>query len=140
VPDAASRPPYLPADTITPERDVTHGHFRSGDQVIIVKGTAGGELWGDLMTVVTPSWHTATDEDGWRLRNPRGGTQTYLTAHPRYMIHTSRLCRDCLAHQRALEDHILPRVPGTDGPSDCRWYSVTLLNQLVHTADARPNR
>ncbi|MFF3556147.1 hypothetical protein ACFYXL_22395 [Streptomyces tsukubensis] len=132
--------PYVPADTVTPERDITHQHFRPGDPVIIVKGIAGGELWGEAMTVVTPSWHTPTEEDGWRLRNPRGGTQTYITAHPRYMIHTSRLCRDCLTHQRALEDHILPRITPTSGPVDGGWYSVTLLNQLVHADDIRSPR
>ncbi|MGW4200333.1 hypothetical protein [Streptomyces sp. NPDC004726] len=140
MPDPASRPPYVPADTLTPERGITHQHFRPGDQVIIVKGTAGGELWGDVMTVVTPSWHTATDEDGWRLRNPHGGTQSYLTAHPRYLVHTSRLCRDCLNHQRALEDHLLPKMPGTGGPVDCGWYTLTDLNQLIHTGDLRTAR
>ncbi|MFF6975213.1 MULTISPECIES: hypothetical protein [Streptomyces] len=135
MPDPVSRPPYVPADTITPERDITHEHFRPGDQVTVVKGAAGGELWGETMTVVTPSWHTATDEDGWRLRNPRGGTRTFITAHPRYMIHTSRLCRDCLSHQRALEDRILPKIPAAGGPVDCGWYTLTELAQLVHTND-----
>ncbi|MEU3599308.1 hypothetical protein ABZ714_11330 [Streptomyces sp. NPDC006798] len=133
-------PLFLPADTVTPERDITHQHFRPGDQVIIVKGVAGAGLWGEAMTVVTPSWHTATDEDGWRLRNPRGGAQSYITAHPRYMTHTSRLCRDCLVHQRALEVHLLPKVSGATGPVDCGWYTLTGLNQLVHTGDARGGR
>ncbi|MEU5162293.1 hypothetical protein AB0G74_22180 [Streptomyces sp. NPDC020875] len=135
MPDPFSRPPYVPADTVTPERDITHQHFRPGDQVFIVKGVAGAGLWGETMTVVTPSWHTATDADGWRLRNPRGGARTFITAHPRYMIHTSRLCRDCLSHRRALEDHILQKIPAAGGPVDCGWYTLTDLNQLVHTGD-----
>ncbi|MFE4664531.1 hypothetical protein ACFRI7_11805 [Streptomyces sp. NPDC056716] len=136
----SSRPPYIPADTLTPDRDITHAHFRPGDQVIIVKGIADGDLWGEAMTVVTPSWHTPTDEDGWRLRNPNGGTQTYVTAHPRYMIHLSRRCRDCLNHQRALKDHIRPRTRGARSPVDCGWYILTALNQLIHTHDRRGQR
>ncbi|MFJ4688873.1 hypothetical protein [Streptomyces sp. NPDC088789] len=129
------RPPYVPADTLTPDRDITHKHFRPGDQVVIVKGVAGGELWGEAMTVITPSWHTPTHEDGWRLRNPHGGAQTFLTAHPRYMIHLSRLCRDCLAHQRALKRLVRPRALSAGGPVDCGWYTLTALNQLIHTHD-----
>ncbi|MFI1013110.1 hypothetical protein [Streptomyces sp. NPDC020965] len=133
----ASRPPYVPDDILTPHRDITHAHFRPGDRVVVLKGTAGGELWGEAMSVVTPSWHTSTDEDGWRLRNPSGGRQTYVTAHPRYMVHLSRRCPDCLIHLRAMEDYLLPKLVSADGPVDCGWYSVTVLNQLVHIDDAR---
>ncbi|KUF16849.1 hypothetical protein AT728_23360 [Streptomyces silvensis] len=135
-----ARPPYVPADTLTPQRDMSHAHFRPGDQVVILKGVAEGELWGDAMTVVAPSWHTPTDEDGWRLRNPNGGEQTFITAHPRYLVHLSRRCPDCLIHLRALENHLTPKVDSTDTVIDCGWYSTTALNQLVHTADARDGR
>jgi hypothetical protein len=140
VPDAVFRPPYIPLDILTPGRDITHGHFSPGDHVVILKGVAGGQLSGDAMTVVTPSWHTPTDEDGWRLRNPSGGEQTYITAHPRYLVHLSRRCPDCLIHLRAMEDYLLPKLAGANGLFDCGWYSVTALNQLVHIADARRNR
>ncbi|MFI7102749.1 hypothetical protein ACIBK8_25715 [Streptomyces sp. NPDC050161] len=135
MPDAAYRPPYVPADILTPDRDITHAHFRPGDQVVIIKGVAGRDLWGDAMSVVTPSWHTPTDEDGWRLRNPSGGDRTYLTAHPRYLVHLSRHCPDCLIHLRALEDYLLPKLSPTTTPADCGWYTLTALNQLVHITD-----
>ncbi|WP_372479300.1 alpha/beta fold hydrolase [Streptomyces griseocarneus] len=65
---AAFAPDKAPVlDRLTPKRDITHAHFRPGEQVVIFKGVADGDLWGDAMTVVTPSWHTPTDEDGWRL-------------------------------------------------------------------------
>jgi hypothetical protein len=140
VPDAVSRPTYIPADILTPDRDITHAHFRLGDQVVILKGAAGRELWGDTMTVVTPSWHTPTDEDGWRLRDPNGGERTFITAHPRYMVHLSRRCPDCLIYLRALEEYLLPKLTNTDELIDCGWYSLTHLNQLVHLADARDGR
>ncbi|MBC2878061.1 MULTISPECIES: hypothetical protein [Streptomyces] len=147
MPDAtAPRPPHISTiwapvpDRLTPQRDITHAHFRPGEQVVIVKGVADGELWGDAMTVVTPSWHTPTDEDGWRLRNPNGGERTYITAHPRYMIHLSRRCADCLIHHRALKEILLPAYATATGIVDCGWYSVTALNQLVHVDDARSGR
>ncbi|MBV9025569.1 MAG: hypothetical protein JO362_17655 [Streptomycetaceae bacterium] len=140
MPDAIFRPPYLPADLLTPNRDITHAHFSPGDQVVIVKGVAGGELWGDAMTVITPSWHTPTDEDGWRLRNPNGGERTYLTAHPRYLVHLSRRCPDCLIYLRAMETLLLPRLAPAHQPVDCGWYTLTHLNQLIHIDDARSHR
>ncbi|WP_043267076.1 hypothetical protein [Streptomyces sp. CT34] len=136
----ATRPPYAPADILTPDRDVTHRHFRPGDQVVVLKGAAGHELWGDAYKVVTASWHTPTDEDGWRLYDPNGGERTYITAHPRYLVHLSRRCPDCLIHQQALATYLLPRLAGTGEVVDCSWYSVTELNQLVHIADARGGR
>ncbi|WP_367435078.1 hypothetical protein [Streptomyces celluloflavus] len=140
MPDGLSRPPYIPVDILTPDRDVTHGHFAPGDQVVVLKGVAGGELWGDAMTVVTPSWHTPTDEDGWRLRDPDGGERTYVTGHPRYLVHLSRRCHDCLIYLRAMEDYLLPKL--TDAPTrfDCGWYNLTALDQLVHVNDARNGR
>ncbi|MFB6987948.1 hypothetical protein ACFC0C_16375 [Streptomyces sp. NPDC056178] len=140
MPEAASRPPYVPADILTPERDITHQHFRPGDQIAVLKGVAGRTLWGDAMTVVTPSWHTPTDQDGWRLRNPNGGQRSYITGHPRYLIHRSRRCPDCLIYLRAMEDYFLPKLDVADGQFDCGWYSLTDLNQLVHIADARSSR
>ena len=101
MPDSLSRPPYSPKDILTPDRDITHAHFRPGDHVVVIHGVAGGELWGDAMTIVTPSWHTPIDADGWRLRNPNGGKQTFITAHPRYLVHLSRRCPDCLAKVEA---------------------------------------
>lgn len=138
-------PPRTPAfaptpDPLTPGRDITHAHFEAGDQVVVLKGVAGGELWGDAMRVVTPSWHTPTDEDGWRLRDATGGAQTYITGHPRYLVHLSRRCPDCLIHLRAMENHLLPKYAGQNALIDCGWYTVTALGQLVHIADARGGR
>lgn len=122
-------------DPLTPLRDITHQHFQPGDQVIVVKGMADGELWGDAVRVIAASWHTPTDENGWRLRNPTGGRQSYLTAHPRYLIHLRRRCPDCLIHLRALEDYLLPRYASWPGLIDCAWYTATDLGQLVHIND-----
>ncbi|MFD4767258.1 hypothetical protein [Streptomyces niveus] len=145
MPPSWTPPPTSPAfvpthDPLTPVRDITHRHFQPGDQVVVLKGVAGGELWGDAMRVVAPSWHTPTDEDGWRLRDATGGTQTYVTAHPRYLVHLSRRCPDCLIHLRAMEDHLLPKHAGHDALVDCGWYTTTALNQLVHIADVRSGR
>lgn len=95
-----------------------------------------GILWGDAMTVVTPSWHTPTNEDGWRLRNPDGGARSFVTGHPRYLVHLSTRCPDCLIYQRALQDYLVPRFTDSK-PVDVGWYSITELNQLVHVADGR---
>ncbi|MEF9902112.1 hypothetical protein [Streptomyces sp. P9-A2] len=134
-------PAFAPTpDPLTPSRDVTHAHFEAGDQIVVLKGVADGELWGDAMRVVAPSWHTPTDEDGWRLRNATGGAQTYITGHPRYLVHLSRRCPDCLIHLRAMEDHLLPKYAGQDALIDCGWYTTTALGQLVHIADIRRGR
>jgi hypothetical protein len=139
VPEAVSRDACIPADTITRDRDITHAHFAPGDQIVVIKGVADGELWGDAMTVVTPSWHTPTEEDGWRLRDPNGGARSFITGHPRYLVHLSKRCPDCLIYQRALTDYLLPKIGGTK-PVDVGWYSITDLNQLVHAADKRSAR
>jgi hypothetical protein len=136
VPDTSPRPPYLPADRLTPERHITHTHFTPTDRIMIISGVVNGRLSGDVMTVVAPSWHTPTDEDGWRLRNPNGGARTFITGHPRYLVHLNRRCADCLIYLRAMEDYLLPRFPGP-GPVNFGWYHVTALNQLVHIADIR---
>ncbi|WP_329620128.1 hypothetical protein OG357_05945 [Streptomyces sp. NBC_01255] len=140
-PSPPSRTPALAPtpDPITPGRDVTHRHFQAGEQVVVLKGVADGDLWGDAMRVIAPSWHTPTDEDGWRLRDATGGRQSYITAHPRYMVHLSRRCPDCLIYLRALEDHLLSRHP-SPALIDCDWYKTTELNQLVHINDARGGR
>ncbi|MET8503158.1 hypothetical protein ABZV60_00735 [Streptomyces sp. NPDC004787] len=130
----------LTPDPLTPDRDVTHAHFQAGDTVVVLKGVAGGELWGDAMRVVAPSWHLPTDEDGWRLRDATGGQQSYVTAHPRYLVHLSRRCPDCLIHLRAMEDALLPKYPGDDALIDCGWYTTTAVGQLVHVADIRAGR
>ncbi|MFD5108952.1 hypothetical protein [Streptomyces cinereoruber] len=130
----------LTPDPLTPDRDVTHQHFQAGDTVVVLKGVAGGELWGDAMRVVAPSWHLPTDEDGWRLRDATGGQQSYITAHPRYLVHLSRRCPDCLIHLRAMEDALLPKYPGDDTLIDCGWYTTTAVGQLVHVADVRAGR
>ncbi|NUP20704.1 MAG: hypothetical protein HOZ81_32420 [Streptomyces sp.] len=140
-----SQPPPTPAfaptpDPLTPNRNVTHQHFRAGDTVVILKGVADGELWGDSMRVVAPSWHTPTDEDGWRLRDGTGGTQSYITAHPRYLVHLSRNCPDCLIYLRAMEAALLPRYAGRNELINCGWYTTTALNQLVHISDVRDGR
>ncbi|MFJ7164060.1 hypothetical protein ACIQUV_00970 [Streptomyces globosus] len=130
----------LTPDPLTPDRDVTHAHFQAGDTVVVLKGVAGGELWGDAMRVVAPSWHLPTDEDGWRLRDATGGQQSYVTAHPRYLVHLSRRCPDCLIHLRAMEDALLTKYPGDDALIDCGWYTTTAVGQLVHVADVRAGR
>ncbi|MFG3037115.1 hypothetical protein ACGFYZ_09450 [Streptomyces sp. NPDC048330] len=131
-----TRPVFAPVDTITSDRDITHAHFAPGDQIVVIKGVADGELWGESMTVVAPSWHTPTDEDGWRVRNPLGGSQSFITAHPRYLVHLSKRCPDCLIYLRALEDFLLPKVVGTQ-EVDLGWYRVTDLGQLVHATDGK---
>ncbi|MET8721431.1 hypothetical protein [Streptomyces misionensis] len=142
----SSVPPPVPVfastpDPLTPVRDITHEHFQAGHQVVVVKGVVGRELWGDAMRVVAPSWHTPTDEDGWRLRDPTGGAQSYVTAHPRYLVHLSRRrCPDCLIYLRAMEDTLLARFAGRDELIDCGWYTTTALGQLVHIADAKGGR
>lgn len=134
-------PVFAPTpDPLTPARDITHTHFQAGDTVVVLKGVAGGELWGDALRVVTPSWHTPTDEDGWRLRDPTGGAQSYITAHPRYLVHLARRCPGCLIHLRAMEDYLLPKHPDDHALVDCGWYTTTALNQLVHIADVRGGR
>ncbi|MER6500150.1 hypothetical protein ABT218_12345 [Streptomyces sp. NPDC001455] len=135
-----SLPPPTPVfaptpDPLTPSRNITHAHFQAGDTVVVLKGVADGDLWGDSMYVVAPSWHTPTDEDGWRLRDATGGAQSYITAHPRYLVHLSRRCPDCLIHLRAMEDSLLPKYTGRTELIDCGWYTTTALNQLVHIAD-----
>jgi hypothetical protein len=97
-------------------------------------------LFSRAWSVVTPSWHTPTDEDGWRLRDTDGGQQTYITAHPRYLVHLSRRCSDCIIYMRALSDCLLPKFSATDDVTDCGWYTITALNQLVHISDARSDR
>lgn len=134
-------PAFAPADDpLTPTRDITHQHFETGEQVVVLKGVADGELWGDSMRIVAPSWHTPTDEDGWRLRDATGGAQTYITAHPRYLVHLSRRCPDCLIHLRAMEDCLLPKYTGHSALIDFGWYTTTALGQLVHIADVRGGR
>ncbi|MFE3901299.1 hypothetical protein ACFXPY_13305 [Streptomyces sp. NPDC059153] len=140
IPQTWTPPPTPAHDPLTPARDITHQHFQAGDQVIVLKGVAGGELWGDAMRIVAPSWHTPTDEDGWRLRDATGGAQTYVTAHPRYLVHLSRRCPDCLIYLRAMEDRLLPKYAGHDSLVDCGWYTVTALNQLVHITDVQSGR
>ncbi|MER6190223.1 hypothetical protein ACIQ1S_24010 [Streptomyces griseus] len=139
------KPPSSPAfaptpDPLTPARDVTHQHFSAGDQVVILKGATAGELWGDSMKIVAPSWHTPTDQNGWRLRDATGGEQSYVTAHPRYLVHLSRRCPECLIHLRAMENSLLPKVAGHDALIDFGWYTTTALGQLVHVADVRGGR
>ncbi|MGQ4484285.1 hypothetical protein ACN6LM_002613 [Streptomyces sp. SAS_281] len=131
------RHPHAPGDLVTPERDITHRHFRPGDQVGILKGLAGSELWADAYKIVAPSWHTPTDEDGWRLFDPSGGERTFITAHPRYLVHLASRCPDCLIYQQALRTYLTHRLVGAKEDVDCGWYSVTHLNQVVHVADAR---
>lgn len=139
-------PPSVPAfaptpDPLTPGRDLTHAHFQPGDEVVVLKGVAGQELWGESARVIAPSWHAPTDEDGWRIRNAAGGSQTYITAHPRYLVHLQRRCPDCLIYLRAMEDLLLPKYAAhRDAVIDCGWYTTTALGQLVHIGDARPSR
>ncbi|MCZ4101806.1 hypothetical protein [Streptomyces sp. H39-C1] len=138
-------PPPTPAfaatpDPFTPDRDITHGHFQAGDQVVVLRGVAGGELWGDALRVVASSWHGPTDEDGWRVRDATGGAQSYITAHPRYLVHLTRRCPDCLIHLRAMEDYLLPKHTDDNTLVDCGWYTITALYQLVHVADVRGGR
>ncbi|AKH83921.1 hypothetical protein AA958_18900 [Streptomyces sp. CNQ-509] len=127
-------------DPLTPDRDITAQHFRAGETVVVLKGVAGGELWGDAMRVVAPSWHTPTEENGWRLRTATGGAQSYITAHPRYLVHLSRRCPDCLIHLRAMEDRFLPKFADSGDIIDCGWYTINALNYLIHIADKQSGR
>ncbi|MGW2594889.1 hypothetical protein ACWCXC_32115 [Streptomyces sp. NPDC001515] len=138
--DRQPTPVTVVPDPSTATRDITHAHFRVGDTVIVLKGVVGGELWGDVKRVVAPSWHTSTDENGWRLRDATGGAQSYVTAHPRYLVHLSRRCPDCVIHVRAMEKALLARFVGRDELVDCGWYTTTALGQLVHVADVGGGR
>ncbi|KUM99910.1 hypothetical protein AQI95_35935 [Streptomyces yokosukanensis] len=145
LPPSWTSPPasaFVPTpDPLTPARDITHQHFQAGDEIVVIKGVADGELWGDAMRVVAPSWHTLTEEDGWRLRDADGGAQTFITAHPRYLVHLSRPCPDCMIYLRAMGDHLLPRHAGADNTViDCGWYTTTAVGQLVHIADVHGGR
>ncbi|WP_129287502.1 hypothetical protein [Streptomyces sp. GZWMJZ-114] len=135
-PSSASRTP----DPLTPARDVPHPHFQTGDQVVVIKGLASGELWGDSLRIVASSWHTPTDEAGWRLRNSTGGEQSYTTAHPRYLAHLSYRCPDCMIYLRAMEGYLLSRLGRRPEVLDCGWYTITPLGQLVHIDDTLPGR
>ncbi|MEU1819906.1 hypothetical protein ABZ543_32710 [Streptomyces roseifaciens] len=133
MPDSA--PLYVHAtDTVTPAREVAHDHFAPGDRVVVVRGSLDGDLHGDDLTVVAPSWHTVTGQDGWRTRNPHGGAQTFTTAHPRYLIHIERPCPECLDFFRALAAELLPQLP-SQGCTEGDWYTFTALGQLVHRND-----
>lgn len=135
MPDAETLPRVHATDTTTAHRAVTHGHFAPGEEVWVVRGSTEGQLLGTRMTVVAPSWHTPTDQDGWRLRNPGGGTRTFLTGHPRYLIHAERHCPYCLTYALALAAELLPQLPAT-GTVSGDWYLLSALDQLVHTSDA----
>lgn len=69
-----------------------------------------------------------------------GGAQSYVTGHPRYLVHLSRRCPDCLIYLRAMEDALLPRYADRNELIDCGWYTTTALNHLVHIADFRGGR
>ncbi|MFE6979270.1 hypothetical protein [Streptomyces sp. NPDC057682] len=138
--DRQPTPVTVVPDPSTATRDITHAHFRVGDTVIVLKGVVGGELWGDVKRVAAPSWHTSTDENGWRLRDATGGAQSYVTAHPRYLVHLSRRCPDCVIHVRAMEKALLARFVGRDELVDCGWYTTTAVGQLVHVADVGGGR
>lgn len=61
------------------------------------------------------SWdHPPTVENGWRLRDPTGGDQSYVTARRHYLVHLSPRCPDCLIFLRAMEDALLRRFAGRD--------------------------
>ena len=126
------------ADTVTPHRVITHGHFAIGDTVTVLCRVDDGEVSGEVMTIVAPSWHEPTKEDGWRVRNPRGGERTYLTAHPRYLVHVTesrRYCPDCSDYLSQLRRAVLSKLPAT-GVHDAGWYRITEpANHLLHRAD-----
>ncbi|MEV3857571.1 hypothetical protein AB0J38_24990 [Streptomyces sp. NPDC050095] len=125
-------------DTVTPNRRITHQHFAVGDTVTVIRGVADGVLCGEEMRIVAPSWHEPTKEDGWRVRNPKGGRRTYLTAHPRYLVHTAksrRHCPDCTLYLKDLSQTVLSQLPAT-GIHEAGWYRITEPpNHLLHNAD-----
>ncbi|WP_058042199.1 hypothetical protein [Streptomyces roseifaciens] len=133
MPDSAPLSVHA-TDTVTPNRQVRHDHFAPGDRVVVIRGSLDGDLHGDDLTVVAPSWHTPTGQDGWRTRNPNGGTHTFTTAHPRYLIHVEQHCPDCVAFFRALAAELLPQLPKR-GCTEGDWYQFTALDQLVHRDD-----
>ncbi len=130
----------LTPDPLTPNRDITHQHFQAGDTVVVLKGVAGGELWGDAMRVVAPSWHLADRRGRLALARCDRRAAVHITAHPRYLVHLSRRCPDCLIHLRAMEDALLPKYPDDNALIDCGWYTTTAVGQLVHVDDARAGR
>lgn len=133
MPDSAPLSVHA-SDTVTPSRQVRHDHFAPGDRVVVIRGSLDGDLHGDDLTVVAPSWHTPTGQDGWRTRNPQGSTHTFTTAHPRYLIHVEQHCPDCVAFFRALAAELLPQLPKL-GCTEGDWYRFTALDQLVHRDD-----
>ncbi|GAA3212027.1 hypothetical protein GCM10020256_11170 [Streptomyces thermocoprophilus] len=94
------------------------------------------------MRIVAPSWHTPppTRTDGDCVTPPGVPSPTSPLTPPRYLVHLSRRCPDCLIYLRAMEDALLTRFAGRDELIDCGWYTTTALGQLVHTADTRGGR
>ncbi|MGX1759920.1 hypothetical protein ACWIG5_23935 [Streptomyces lydicus] len=134
MPDYTSPPTIYVTDSATPQRGMSHAHFAPGDRVVVICGSADGDLAGEEMRIVAPSWHLPTGEDGWRLRNPQGGQHTFITAHPRYLIHLERRCPDCADFLRQLATTLLPQLP-KKGVAQGNWYQLTAPDQLVHIAD-----
>ncbi|WP_165983948.1 hypothetical protein [Streptomyces sp. YIM 98790] len=137
-PEAEPRSRYIPVDTITPNRVISHGHFAPGDRVVVIKGSARGDLCGTEMTIVAASWHTPTDEDGWRARDPEGGQRSYLTAHPRHLVHVEHYCPECTGYVRKLAEALLPQIPYDR--RDGGWYHIDGRDQLVHNRDPKAGR
>ncbi|KPI02850.1 hypothetical protein OK074_5000 [Actinobacteria bacterium OK074] len=121
-------------DSVTPKRRVSHDHFVAGEPVVVVRGSLDGELAADVATVVAPSWHVPTGEDGWRIRVQGGGERTFVTAHPRYLIHAGLPCPDCVAYFDALTRELLPQLPA-HGSTEGDWYGLTATDQLIHATD-----
>ncbi|RMI46749.1 hypothetical protein [Streptomyces triticirhizae] len=133
--DQPTRRMTIIVDTPTFTRRVDHDHFAPGEQVLIILGAKDGALTGDVFDVVAPSWHQATDVDGWRVRDPRGGTVSYFTAAPKYLIHTGVDCSPCVDYLRQLERWVLPHLTGEPGQRDTNSYRI-VDGELVHIADA----
>ncbi|MGY4968333.1 hypothetical protein ACWGCC_03760 [Streptomyces nigrescens] len=134
-----AQPTVRVTDTVTPQRVMNHEHFAPGDRVVIICGSADGDLAGADLRIVAPSWHTPTGEDGWRLRNPQGGEHTFITGHPRYLIHIEPACPECARHLQRLSKALLPQLP-KKGVATGDWYQLTGLDQLVHTSDISERR
>lgn len=120
-------------DTPTYLRDVEHDHFRPGESVLIITGSQNGSLTGIQFTIVASSWHATTGTNGWRLRNKNGGELSFVTAAPKYLIHTDQHCAYCVEFLGQLNRWILPVLP-RNGVGYTNSYSLA-DGELLHIAD-----
>ncbi|WP_330821906.1 hypothetical protein [Streptomyces bugieae] len=89
--------------------------------------------------MATSSWHTPTDEVGWRLYGPNGGERPTSppTPLPRPHLPPVRQLPDLPAGPG---DCLLPQISTAGDVIDCGWCWTHHLNQLVHVNGASGGR